>query len=683
MLSPRARGVVSVLAVLAAAACGSGTSEPPPTTGNNGTPTALVVQSGNGQTGLISQPLSLPLTVKVTSAGGDGVKGQTVVFAVTSGSATLSPSSVVTDTTGIAKTNVTFGSTAGTVVITATVSGTALSTSFVATAGSGTITAACTASSAQTLAVGGVTAGLPGTGICLAGAVGGADYAIVAFNTNPDSNLATASFTVRSAGATALSTASVAPAFASAPLGSPLLAATASANMQASFDAGLRAAARRDLTPLMPAARQIMRSRGGAALNTIPSTLSLGQMITLNASTTTCSNPINVRARVAAITSTAIIVADSLNPTGGFSDAEYASFGTTFDTLVNPLDVTTFGQPSDIDKNGKVVILFTKEVNKLTPKNATGFIGGFFIERDLFPTTATAELAACPTSNVGEMFYVLVPDPDGTFNNVRTKQDVLDNTIPTLAHEYQHLINAGRRLYVNNAFNFESVWLNEGLSHIAEELLYYRVAGKAPRQNVSISDIKGSQVAIFNTYATDNISRFELFIAKPSQTSVYPDNDELETRGATWNMLRYLADHRGTSDGDVWNQLVNTTVEGHLNLAHVFGASYMTQIRDWATSVFSDDVPGVTNTTFLAPSWNFRSIFPALCTNPQCTTTLGKYPLTVVPLSDASPANLGVVAGGEAYLRFTVPAGGQASIDWSSGTLPVTPFVQFTVVRTR
>ena len=113
----------------------------------------------------------------------------------------------------------------------------------------------------------------------------------------------------------------------------------------------------------------------------------------------------------------------------------------------------------------------------------------------------------------------------------------------------------------------------------------------------------------------------------------------------------------------------------------MFGADYMTQIRDWATSVFSDDVAGVTDARFLEPSWNMRSIFPGLAgANNQA---LGKYPLTVVPLSDAVPANVLVNAGGVAYLRFTVPAGSQASIDWSSSGLPVSPFFQFTVVRTR
>ena len=140
----------------------------------------------------------------------------------------------------------------------------------------------------------------------------------------------------------------------------------------------------------------------------------------------------------------------------------------------------------------------------------------------------------------------------------------------------------------------------------------------------------------------------------PSKTSVYGNNDSLETRGATWNLLRYLADHRGSSDGDTWSQLVNTSRTGQTNLAHVFGTSYMTQIRDWATSVFADDVAGVTDARFLAPSWNMRDIFPHLVNSSG--TPLGRYPLAVVPLSDATPANLSIYSGGAAYLRFSVPA---------------------------
>ncbi len=519
-----------------------------------------------------------------------------------------------------------------------------------------------------------------GTGICLGAATGGSDYALVAFFGNPNQAIL-GQVNVTGHGATALTTPDLTPlgdVFANPQRGPSLGGGVSDAQEQ--FDLRLRRMAQTQLAPLVPAARAAMRS--GARRNIIPNSFTLNQIVSLNANgTIPCSSPINIAARVATISNTAYVFADTANPAGGFSDADYASFATMFDTLINPLDVQNFGAPTDIDHNGKIVILFTKEVNKLTARGANGVVGGFFFDRDLFPTTTQNGLEGCATSNFGEMFYVLVPDPNAVFSDKRTASDVLSLTPGTLAHEYQHLINAGRRLYVNTTSDYpEVVWLNEGLSHIAEELLFYKATGLAPRQNIDLNAARTVATAFAN-FQGSNFGRYDVFLSKPSQTSPYADNDELETRGATWNLLRYLADHKGTSDGSTWSSLVNTPDTGQTNLSHVFGPDYLTQIRDWATSVFSDDVPGLTDARFLEQSWNMRSVFPGLASgNGQA---LGKFPLTVVPLSDAQPANLLVNAGGVAYLRFSVPAGGQASIDWTSSGLPVSPFFQFTVVRTR
>jgi hypothetical protein len=328
-------------------------------------------------------------------------------------------------------------------------------------------------------------------------------------------------------------------------------------------------------------------------------------------------------------------------------------------------------------------------VNKLTPRGSGGVIGGFFHERDLFPKNTSNGLEGCPGSNVAEMYYSLVPDPatgagtGGRFGDARAKELVQGLTPSTLAHEFQHLINAGRRLYVNNADEFEETWLNEGLSHVAEELLYYRVSHLAPRQNLTINLVAPSKQAAsdFNNYQGDNFGRFELFINKTAATSPFADNDSLETRGATWHMLRYLADHRGTSDGDTWLSLANTTRVGHDNLAQVFGANYLTQIQNWTTALFADDVPGQSDIRFSEPSWNMRNIFPQL--GPVGGPPIGIYPMKVIPLGDATPANVSVVGGGAAYFRFSVPANTNASIDWTANGLPVSPLVQFSVVRSR
>ncbi len=694
----RFRVTLGLAALVAAAACGDGGTSP---NNRSATPAVLSIISGNGQTGLVGSTLSIPLTVRVVSASGASVSNAVVAFSVSQGAATVSPTSVTTDTSGMASTIVTLGPTAGDVKITATVQGTTIAATFSASAGTGTIQTACTGTSPQAPAAGAVLPSVAGTGVCLTGGASGADYAIVAFNSNPDSELVQASFGIKGSGITTLTTADLAPTTGVSASRAPTAGASLYSRLpvrrgdvRTAFDRQLRETARRDLTRLIPGARRAYaasRSSSSAHFDVIPNgTPTLNSVWRLNANgNQACDNATMVGARVVAVGTTSIVVADTLNPTAnGFTTADYNSFAARFDTLVNPLDVNAFGAPTDIDKNGKIVIFITKEVNKLTPRGSDGFIGGFFFERDLFPTTTNTQLGleGCAGSNFGEIFYVLAPDSLAQFGDQRKKSDVVNNTTGTLAHEYQHLINAGRRLYVNNAEFFETVWMNEGLSHIAEELLYYKVSGKAPRQNVGISDVAASSqtIADFNEYQADNLGRFEVFIENPTQTNVYADNDSLGTRGATWNLLRYLADHRGSADGDVWQQLVNTSLTGQQNLANVFGSDYMSMIRNWSTSVFSDDVAALTDTRFLAPSWNMRSIFPQLCTDSRTPCTrLGIYPLAITSLINNQTSNQSVVAGGSSYIRFSVPAGSQASIDWSTSGFPVSPFVQFTVVRTR
>ncbi len=91
-------------------------------------------------------------------------------------------------------------------------------------------------------------------------------------------------------------------------------------------------------------------------------------------------------------------------------------------------------------------------------------------------------------------------------------------------------------------------------------------------------------------------------------------------------------------------------------------------------------MPGVTDARFLEPSWNMRELWPHLA---EGNTTFTGLPLFVLPLSDGAAVNTSVFAGGAAYLRFHVPANSQASINWSGGAGPVSPLMQFTVVRSQ
>jgi hypothetical protein len=222
------------------------------------------------------------------------------------------------------------------------------------------------------------------------------------------------------------------------------------------------------------------------------------------------------------------------------------------------------------------------------------------------------------------------------------------------------LINASRRLYVNNADDFEVVWLNEGLSHIAEELLFYREAGLSPRSNINASTIRSSTRALdaFNNDQSANASRYIEYLSDPTTNSPLRMDDSLATRGATWDFLRYAADRKVGSGGNeaaVWQALVNSSANGVVNLRTVFSSDLGGWLRDWSVSQYTDDAVGNLSPEYTQPSWNWHSILLAL--GPGGIP----YPLPVQTLPAAGTTGT-LIPGSSAYYRFAVPANGVASL---------------------
>ena len=270
-----------------------------------------------------------------------------------------------------------------------------------------------------------------------------------------------------------------------------------------------------------------------------------------------CTSP-NMRGfTIAAQSARLIIAVGTDNPPGGFTTQDYEALAATFENLLYPVVTSNFGTTADIDGNGKIIAFFTRAVNELTPPNSGSVVGGFFFGRDLFPKVTGGGFAGCAGSNEAEMFYLLAPDPGGVVNgNVRTTESVRRITAGVIAHEFQHLINASRRLYINQGATYpETSYMEEGLSHIAEELVFYEASGLLPRSNLGINEIRANQqrVDAFNSYMISNAARFSNYLRAPGIHSPYQRDDDLETRGAIWAFLRYLAD-RGTP-GSTYGEL--------------------------------------------------------------------------------------------------------------------------------
>jgi len=428
----------------------------------------------------------------------------------------------------------------------------------------------------------------------------------------------------------------------------------------------------------MSARRSVIAS--GSVGQAVPN---VGDLMKLNTNAVDwCDNPDIRTGRVAAISDRAIIVADTANPAGGFTDADYRSIGVTFDTLIDPLDRAAFGTPSDIDNNGHVIMFFTRAVNERTAQGSASVVLGLFYARDLLPKTASP--GPCVGSNVSEMFYLLVPDPNGTVNgNRRTTAQVQTFTNGTVAHEYQHLINASRRLYVNGfGTTTEEPWLNEGLSHVAEELAFFKSSGRAPRQNLDYSGFSDPVFAsAFSAFENNNFNRYKAYLARPDQQAPIgfdAFDDDLPTRGAIWNFLRFAADHlpAASQENTFWFNLVNTKATGVANLTAALGKAPNLLLRDWTISVFLDDNAPNVDPRFQQPSWNLRSAMTA-------NGTSLAFPLITRVLTDNVNATTTLVGDGVSFFRFSVPSSQDALLTVTSSSLALPSTVQLALVRVR
>lgn len=432
-----------------------------------------------------------------------------------------------------------------------------------------------------------------------------------------------------------------------------------------------------ELNALIPGARAAYseRLRRGNVAVAVPQ---VGELLRINANANQgCVNPIFRTGRVAAVSNRAVILVDTANPANTITQAQYRSIAENFDNLIYRVTTRVYGEPADIDTNQRVIIFFTRAVNELTPPGSRGFVGGFFFSRDLFPRTATGRLPGCPASNVSEIFYLLAPDPQGVVNgNKFSERMVLQQAVSTTAHEFEHLINASRRLYVNNANSLEEPWLDEGLAHIAEELIFYEASGVQPRQNIGLDQIRASQRIIdaFLTYQLDNVERYFLFLENPSAESLMGVDTELETRGAIWSFLRYTADQRQLPES-FFGQLLNARATGLQNLQEVLKADPVDLMQDWTVSVYADDFVPNLRDIYKQPSWNWRALLTPLNNN--------VFPLKVLNLSQNNQTTVELKGGGTAYITFSPEAATSANIRIRATTATSADSLRISVVRTR
>lgn len=197
--------------------------------------------------------------------------------------------------------------------------------------------------------------------------------------------------------------------------------------------------------------------------------------------------------------------------------ARIDSLGRTFDESIFPTNTEVFGATTDIDGNGVVLVVMSPEIQGK---------GGAYCD--------------ALRANGVELFYT-------TWN----PQASIDERLSSLAHEHQHLINAGHHLRSRGAIG-DQRWLNEGLSFVAESVNGFWRASLV-RVWRFLGGQNGGMSMLPLNYGDAFADEYQMFFL-------------------------YLGDRFGR---DVYRRLGTSGRVGISNVEHVTGMPFDSLVRDW------------------------------------------------------------------------------------------------------
>ncbi|PYO62718.1 MAG: hypothetical protein DMD70_05245 [Gemmatimonadetes bacterium] len=348
------------------------------------------------------------------------------------------------------------------------------------------------------------------------------------------------------------------------------------------------------------------------------------------------------------------IYVDNAAPQPGLTQSDLDNLRAVFDTRLYETDTLAFGRESDIDSNGMVIVLMTGKVNALVTSaqctNPTGgYVAGYFFGADLITTPPFA------TGNGAEIFYSIVPDPSGTLSCAHSVVAVSQIVPVTFVHEFQHMISFNQHFLVRGNFP-EDLWLNEGLSHYAEEN-----GGRTFLPDTGT----------FCRYVFGDLYNSAQYFTAPHNYFLVDTAGigGLANRGAYWLFVRYLVDQVGATLGSAdsaTRRLDGTALTGAANVSNATGGTaFPTVLAHWGLANYVSDLslPG-----FIAPpelryvTWKFRTDYQTMKTACAAFLNTGNLPSQlplVPPVLDATSAQgSGMLhAGSGSYYRLQHAAG--------------------------
>jgi len=378
-----------------------------------------------------------------------------------------------------------------------------------------------------------------------------------------------------------------------------------------------------DPSQSLPALRSA--GSGPRVLLSVSGSANVGDTVALRvpdyAASDPCSTYSSVTATVQAIGTRAIIVADTANPANGFTQADYQDLSDRLDNTIFATDVAYFGDPGDLDGNGHIVVVFSKELNAMSTGVSGTTLLGFVFPGDLYPRSSTTGLY-CPSSDEGEIYYGRVPDPNGLYGTSSTRTDELQRAPTIMAHELVHLIQVGRRFAASHDWMDPS--MAEGQAVLGQEVVGHAATGRVPYQNYGYDvALNTSGIDQFDWYAEAVQDLFFYFGWDPSssasiagapeqcgwwQRQPTPCVSRSLWYGVGWSFLRWLSDRYGPAypggEQGLQQALIADTATGPQMAADVVGVPLETLMAEWSAALYVDDRISNPDPSLTFTSWN-------------------------------------------------------------------------------
>jgi len=321
--------------------------------------------------------------------------------------------------------------------------------------------------------------------------------------------------------------------------------------------------------------------------------------------TGSCAAVDTIGARTVAVSSKAIILADTVSSWTQRPDSSfYQTLADEYSALTYPEVVTNFGDPLLIDSTmsdvGKLTIVITPRLSLLDGVAACVNPGDFHAQAG---------------SNVTESIYSWVPDSLNGY-----PLDLWQRFVrPTLAHETKHVASFAQRF--SDGGVFEVTWLEEGTAQISSEIWMRNFDETTWKGAATFAETFGCEFVSSDPCYSDSKPAglfnhltflYEFLDSASDVPNVEALGSTVESEyGGGWSLARWSADQFASTEPLFFHALIDDrTNTGLANLAaHTGQPATLLQLY-WAMATAIDSVQ-VTPTDVRAtvPSFDFADIF--------------------------------------------------------------------------